>query len=146
MEGRTGNQTGQKDEPKTMPTNRFQKVEQILRGRREELMARLERREEIQIEHAPDALDAVQNLMQREFAVDQIDRDSRLLRQIEEALARISEGTYGTCSHCEEEISAKRLAAIPWAALCIGCQSRADLERGSVRSEGFAPLEFAAAA
>ncbi len=47
------------------------------------------------------------------------------LRQIEEALRRIEEGLYGVCQDCGEEISAKRLAAVPWARLCIVCQDRA---------------------
>lgn len=130
-----------------MPTNRFKHVEEVLQSRRVELISNLERRDGIQIEQAPDALDAVQNLMQREFAVDQMDRESRLLRQIDEALARIAGGTYGTCAHCEEDISPKRLVAIPWASLCIRCQNNADRDRESDRPQAFQPsFEYAAVA
>lgn len=130
-----------------MPTNRFRHAEEYLRARRNELISNLERRDGIQIEQAPDALDAVQNLMQREFAVDQIDRDSRLLRQIDDALGRIAGGTYGTCAHCEEEIGPKRLSAIPWASLCIRCQTNADRDFDRNRPEVFQPsFEHAAAA
>ncbi len=130
-----------------MPTNRFTRVEEILQTRRVELISNLERRDGIQIEQAPDALDAVQNLMQREFAVDQMDRESRLLRQIDEALARISGGTYGTCAHCDEDISPKRLVAIPWASLCIRCQTNADRDGESQRPQTVQPsFEYAAVA
>jgi DnaK suppressor protein len=44
------------------------------------------------------------------------------LRAIEEALQRIDSGEYGLCQRCEESISAKRLAAVPWANLCLACQ------------------------
>jgi DnaK suppressor protein len=43
----------------------------------------------------------------------------RRLREVEEALARIDEGTYGTCAACGREIPQERLEALPWATLCI---------------------------
>jgi DnaK suppressor protein len=42
-----------------------------------------------------------------------------LLREIEGALGRIAEGTYGTCVVCGREIDAERLEAVPYATLCI---------------------------
>jgi len=44
--------------------------------------------------------------------------DGRLLRAIEEALARISQGTYGVCEVCKQPISKARLEAVPWARHC----------------------------
>src|SRR5208282_607337 len=49
------------------------------------------------------------------------------LKQINEALQRISEGTYGICAECEKPISPKRLQAVPWAKYCVACQE----QRGS---------------
>ena len=43
------------------------------------------------------------------------------IHQIQEALKRISEGTYGICSQCGEEIDPKRLKALPTATRCILC-------------------------
>ena len=48
--------------------------------------------------------------------------DISLLRQIQEALVRIEEQTYGICQECEIPISAKRLEAVPWASYCVRCQ------------------------
>ena len=48
--------------------------------------------------------------------------DTMLLREINDSLARIDEGSYGICSECDEPISKKRLEAIPWARYCISCQ------------------------
>ena len=48
------------------------------------------------------------------------------LRQINKALKRIADGEYTTCSRCGEEIGEKRLKAIPYTELCIGCASAAD--------------------
>ena len=47
-----------------------------------------------------------------------------LLRQVGEALERIDEGTYSVCAECDQPISLKRLAAVPWAKYCIGCQEK----------------------
>lgn len=50
----------------------------------------------------------------------------RLLDQVEKALKRIDEGTYGTCERCGGPIGKERLDAVPYATLCIGCQEEVD--------------------
>lgn len=47
------------------------------------------------------------------------------LSEIEAALGRIDDGTYGTCLLCGKPIGAERLRALPWARLCIDDQRRA---------------------
>ncbi len=47
------------------------------------------------------------------------------LKDIESALVRLKEGTYGNCSQCGTEIQAGRLEALPAAAMCIDCASAA---------------------
>jgi DnaK suppressor protein len=103
--------------------NRFRK---ILEARQLELARVLRNREGIAIEKSPDALDEVQHAAERELAIRNLDRESHLLRNVRGALRRMSEGSYGTCMHCEEDISPKRLEAVPWAAYCIRCQELAD--------------------
>lgn len=44
--------------------------------------------------------------------------------EVDAALGRIADGTYGTCVDCGSAIGAQRLAAMPWAARCIDCQRR----------------------
>ena len=48
----------------------------------------------------------------------------KLLREVQAALRRIEQSTYGVCAACEEPISAKRLDAVPWAKFCVRCQER----------------------
>jgi len=50
--------------------------------------------------------------------------DMAVLREIEDALDRLREGTYGTCMDCGIAISQKRLEAVPWARYCVTCQER----------------------
>jgi DnaK suppressor protein len=51
---------------------------------------------------------------------------NREIRQIEQALRRIEDGTYGSCARCATAISAARLQALPDASLCIDCASAMD--------------------
>ena len=50
-----------------------------------------------------------------------MDSERRLLVEIEDALARIEEGTYGVCEGNDEPIPKARLEAIPWARFCVKC-------------------------
>ncbi len=50
--------------------------------------------------------------------------DGRLLRAIEEALARMRRGTYGVCDACQQPISKARLEAVPWTHLCRECKEQ----------------------
>jgi DnaK suppressor protein len=102
------------------------KYKEILEARQAELAGILRNREGITIEKSPDALDEVQNAAERELAIRNLDRESNLLRNVRAALRRIDEGTYGVCVHCEEDISPKRLNAVPWTPFCIACQEAAD--------------------
>lgn len=50
--------------------------------------------------------------------------DTALLREVEGALERLRDGTYGTCMDCGMPVSRKRLEALPWARYCVTCQER----------------------
>lgn len=52
--------------------------------------------------------------------------EENILQDIEGALKRIDNGTYGTCAHCGNEIPAQRLEVIPYAKLCIECEDTAE--------------------
>ena len=56
------------------------------------------------------------------------ENSEQILAEIDAALKRIEDGTYGICTNCGEQISAERLEALPWATLCIDCAR--DRERG----------------
>ena len=50
------------------------------------------------------------------------ENSEHVLGEIDAALKRIDEGTYGTCTNCGNPIPEERLEARPWATLCIGCK------------------------
>jgi RNA polymerase-binding protein DksA len=70
-------------------------------------------------------------------------RDSEQLVEVEAALARLREGTYGLCAVCGREIPLSRLDAVPWASLCIRDQEIADHRRASGAVQGGAPSRAA---
>jgi len=50
------------------------------------------------------------------------ENSEHVLAELDAALKRIEEGTYGTCTNCDRPIPVERLEALPWATLCIDCQ------------------------
>ncbi|MEN9723777.1 MAG: hypothetical protein RJB38_1763 [Pseudomonadota bacterium] len=52
------------------------------------------------------------------------DRERQLLSKIDQALAKVEQGTFGTCEDCEEPIEPRRLEARPVSTLCIACKER----------------------
>jgi len=109
-----------------MTKSELNKYKSALESKQAELVRMLRNRDGIAIEKCPDALDEVQYATERELAIRSLDRDSNLLRNVRAALDRIEEGSFGVCLHCDEDISPKRLAAVPFTAFCIVCQELAD--------------------
>ncbi|HXE12188.1 MAG TPA: TraR/DksA family transcriptional regulator [Bryobacteraceae bacterium] len=112
-----------------MTKQELSKFKKILEARQEELERVVRNRDAITIEKSADALDEVQHAAERELAIRNLDRESQMLRNVRAALRRIDDGSFGTCAHCEEDISPKRLNAVPWTSLCIQCQEQADRNR-----------------
>ena len=113
----------------------IKKYKEILETRRRELEGNVRNREGIVIEKTPDALDEVQHAGERELAIRTLDRETKLLRTVRGALARINDGSFGVCLHCEEDINPKRLNAVPWAPYCITCQEMADRRKEEFNEE-----------
>lgn len=101
-------------------------IESALRRRARGLGLSLAARNEITIERSADEFDAALLAAERESAAQNLAQDHRLLRQINAALHRLNDGTFGICLRCEEEIASKRLLAIPWAAYCVSCQEKVE--------------------
>lgn len=99
-----------------------QSSRRMLEAKRAELMSVYRETQGIAIQRVPDSLEELNLEFQRNMAVDFLNRRAALLCQVSEALERIAEGDYGVCQACQKAISSKRLAALPWAALCLECQ------------------------
>jgi len=62
----------------------------------------------------------------RDVAILSLNRRSEQVSNIQAALRRIEDGTFGTCTNCEETIGQNRLVAVPWTPFCIRCQEIVD--------------------
>jgi len=69
-----------------------------------------------------DAADVAFETAGDEMASHLAELDSRELEQIERALVRLKQGTYGVCESCSQKIPVGRLNALPYSTLCIECQ------------------------
>lgn len=101
-----------------------------LKAALEEALAQLDsapcKRSEIEAGRSGDEVDEAQRREAVALAVHSIDslRERRIA--VTRALDRMATGDYGLCVECEEPINPKRLAAAPWAALCLDCQAEAE--------------------
>jgi len=102
-------------------------LEAILVRKRAELRARLRNRAPIEIERHLDPVDDAWSSVERDTATAIIDKETELLHAVEAALERMAGGTFGICDGCGEEISPARLAAVPWALRCKGCEEEWEL-------------------
>ena len=88
-----------------------------LAGRNEQLTKLVET-----VQSGDDA-DMASNVIDRTLLNSLGEQDQRRLAMIDRALDRINQGTYGLCLQCGKPIPEARLESIPYAALCITCQS-----------------------
>ena len=109
-----------------MTRTELNKFTRALEAKQAELTQALRKRDHILIEKSPDALDEVQNAAGRELAIRSLHGGFKLLREVQAALSRVEDGTYGLCQHCQDDISPKRLTAVPWVTYCIRCQETTD--------------------
>jgi DnaK suppressor protein len=76
-----------------------------------------------------DIYDLASSERERELTLTLGDRDRGKLAEIEDALERISEGSYGECEECGDPIAENRLRALPFTRVCIDCQSKHEREQ-----------------
>lgn len=73
-----------------------------------------------------DSIDAVISTEAKAGALEVSTRDRQTLKEIDDALARLDEGTYGKCVDCGKPIEQARLAAVPWTRYCLADQEKHD--------------------
>lgn len=85
-----------------------------------------ENREVLAVERNADEMDQTGQSAERDVAILSLNRRSEQVSNIQAALHRIEDGTFGTCANCEETIGRNRLVAVPWTPFCIRCQEIVD--------------------
>ena len=118
-------------------------LQKMLLGKRQEIIREIEESlgqsltedQQRRLESARDVGDQALMDLERELGISLMEMRNRRRQSIDEALTRLQEGTYGICAECGVEISEKRLQAVPFAKLCVECQSRAELLERIEREE-----------
>lgn len=121
--------------PAQMTATRKEFLSRMLMAKRREVMSdivgvmgeHLTEDQQRRLESAMDVGDQALVDLERELGISLMEMRNRKRQLIDEALARLAEGTYGVCADCGVEISAKRLEAVPFAKLCVECQAKQEL-------------------
>ena len=107
--------------------------------KREDLVLEISRRSKASTESAVqdigDILDSVSEERTRELDLILTDREKRKLAQIDDALDRLEENTYGLCEECGTKIPKARLKVLPFARYCVECQEKNEREEKYTREE-----------
>jgi len=127
-----------------MTKTSLEQYRQALEKKRNELLRGSSDRADILIENAAEEFDRLQQQLNREVAIRNLDRESTMLKNVQAALARFDNGTFGVCLRCDEDIPEKRLNALPWAAYCVKCQEVVDRQRAMGELEDDDAVEIAA--
>jgi DnaK suppressor protein len=107
----------------------------LLLAKREELAAGAEGAESLAPpanDNSGDLIDSARADSEAEMQIQRRESDARLMRAIEDALARIIRGSFGVCEACKQPISKARLEAVPWTRVCRDCKD--DQSPGAVES------------
>lgn len=97
-----------------------------LESKLRELLGISRDRRELQIEYSADPIDQLRAGTDREITVQRLDHKAHLVHEVQSAISKIDRGTYGLCERCDATLPRKRLDAVPWAGLCVRCQSEAE--------------------
>ncbi len=66
---------------------------------------------------------------ERDLMIELIENGEEGLRNIDTALEKMDDGSYGVCEICSKKINKERLKAVPYAKLCIDCQREEEIDK-----------------
>lgn len=111
------------------------KLYMMLQSRRQELLHSIsdelkDLRRDLGGRAGGDDVDAANESASEELTSQLAQLESRELAQIDRALVRLKEGTYGSCEMCSKRIPVARLNALPYTTVCIECQREIEHDPG----------------
>jgi DnaK suppressor protein len=125
-----------REQGRQVNSSRYDELRGILEERRREIMSEVQgRMRDVRAEGAGstvqgvlDAAESSELDIQDEIEFALIQMKAETLNKIDEALRRLEEATYGDCFECGEEISEKRLRALPFAVRCKDCEEAREVK------------------
>ena len=129
-----GRDTKGKSRSNAQQLRRLESLRHMLQAKRQEVMNEI--KEDLGQSLTSDQLRRLEGMdtgdqalmdLERELGISLSEMRNRKRQLIDEALVRVEDGSYGLCADCGIEISERRLEAVPFAKLCVDCQSREEL-------------------
>ena len=84
-----------------------------------------------------DPIDMVTSTEAKAGAFEASTRERATLKEVDDALVRLGEGSYGKCVDCGRPIEAARLEAVPWTRYCLADQEKHDREQSNPEDATF---------
>jgi DnaK suppressor protein len=109
-------------------TNNFEEFEKKLLEMKKSIEKVLADKKEFDLveNEIGDQIDEAGQSLDKEVIFEQSDNERKILNEINAALRKLKNGTYGKCEQCGIEIENKRLKAVPYSRYCIKCQIKND--------------------
>lgn len=144
-----GSKSASKSAPKSIRAGSsasIAKMKAVLLERRGDLLQGVEHNLKYQSSPAAaakgDSSDLAANALDSDTAMQLAESGSSELAQIDEALQKIEENTYGQCEVCDEGIPWERLEAVPYATLCVGCKEQQERSgEGGSNADGWGAVD-----
>jgi len=115
----------------------YKTIEKMLLKMRDELIEEIARNRKIETDDLKneigDLYDLADDERDRQLSHILTDRDRKKLIDINEALEKIEDNTYGICEECGKRIGSNRLKVMPLARLCISCKSDMEKQTGQLK-------------
>ncbi len=108
---------------------RLEKVRKMLIEQKQEILQKIRRKKDQLETPGGDFIDIATGSLEHELNYIFEERERGKLLNIDEALVRIKEGTYGECDECGDDIELERLLALPFTRLCLDCKSKQERQR-----------------
>jgi RNA polymerase-binding transcription factor len=116
-----------------MDKKRLQEFGHRLEARRRELRQSVTQKPQsgraVDVVVSPDVIDRAASAYDKDFLFRQSTQQKQMLQTVEEAQQRIREGSFGLCLSCGNDITLRRLEAVPWTRYCVACQEKMEQPR-----------------
>lgn len=109
---------------------KFEEVRGMLIEQKREILQKIRGGKKDQLtKQGGDFIDIATDSLEHELNYIFEEREREKLQNIDQALKRIKEGTYGECDDCGDDIELERLLALPFTRLCLDCKSKQERQK-----------------
>lgn len=108
---------------------RLEQVRKTLIEQKQQLLQKIRGKKDVTPNQGGDFIDVAMDSLEHELNYIFEERERDKLQNIEGALGRMKEGSYGECEDCGEDIEVERLIALPFTRLCLDCKAKQERQK-----------------